>query len=154
MFEVPVDTLYVWLGLAAVGVAMLGVVTALPTTAPPDSTAVADETDRVAVGPPGASATVEIEASEIRYGPHRLSMRNEGGSSSASFTYGPVTPVIADDRLELLLYGHEPADVFETRAAFQSAVDSAQSRGEWRPAPEAIEVRHVVWGEVDVTLVG
>lgn len=38
MFEVPVDALYAWLGVAAVSVAVLGVVVALPTTAPPDAT--------------------------------------------------------------------------------------------------------------------
>jgi hypothetical protein len=154
MFEVPVDAMYIWLGVAAVSVATFGVVAAIPTTAPPDPTVVADAVDRIAVGPSDAHATRATDADEIRLGPHRLSLRNDGGSASVSFAYGPVTPVLSDDRLELLLYGHPPAEVFETKAAFRTAVERAQSRGEWRPAPAAIEARHVVWGETDVTLVG
>lgn len=154
MFEIPVDAFYVWLGIATVGVVTLGVVTALPTTAPPDATAVADSIDRVAVEPPGAHATAQVDASQFRIGPHRLWLRNDGGSASASFAYGPVTPVHTDDRLELLLYGHEPAAVFETPEAFSRVVEAAQTRSEWRPAPEVIEVRRVEWGETDVTLVG
>jgi len=154
MFEVPVDAMYVWLGVAAVSVATFGVVAAVPTTAPPDATVVADAVDRIAVGPPDAHASRAIDADEIRLGPHRLSLRNDGGSASASFAYGPVTPALLDDRLELLLYGHPPAEVFETKTAFRTAVERAQERGKWRPAPATIEVRRVVWGETDVTLVG
>ena len=154
MFEVPVDALYAWLGVATVGIAVLGVVVALPTTAPPDATAAADAVDRVAVGPPDAHGTAPIDAERYRLGPHQLSLRNTGGTASATFAYGPVTPVLADDRLELVLYGQDPATVFETRAAFQQAVEAAQARSEWRQAPERIEIRRVQWGETSVTLVG
>lgn len=154
MFEVPVDALYAWLGVATVSIAVLGVVVALPTTAPPDATAAADAIDRVAVGPPSAHDTVGIDAKEFRLGPHQLSLRNDGGTASVAFAYGPVTPVLDDDRLELLLYGHAPATVFETRAAFGRAVEAAQSRSEWRAAPNEIEIRRVQWGETSVTLVG
>jgi hypothetical protein len=154
MFVVPVDALYAWLGVATVSIAVLGVVVALPTTAPPDPTTAADAVDRVTVGPPDAHDTARIDAAEYRLGPHQLSLRNDGGAASATFAYGPVTPVLDDDRLELLLYGHAPATVFETRAAFRRAIDAAQSRSEWRTAPKEIEIRRVQWGETSVTLVG
>lgn len=154
MFEVPVDALYVWLGVAVVGAVALGVVAALPTTTAPDAAAVADTVDRTAVGPPGAHATRSVDATEIRLGPHQVSLRNDGGTATAAFAYGPVTPAAGDDRLELVLYGHSPESAFASAAAFAEAVDDAQHRGEWRPAPETIEVRRVQWGEVDVTLVG
>ena len=154
MFEVPVDALYAWLGVAAVSVAVLGVVVALPTTAPPDATTAADAVDRVAVGPPDGRATVQIDATAIRLGPRQLSLRNDGGTASATFAYGPVTPTLTDDRLALVLYGQPPASVFETSAAFEQAVADAQSRGEWRQAPTEIDVRRVQWGETSVTLVG
>lgn len=154
MFDVQLDAIYVWLGVATVSVAALGVVTAFPTTTPPDATAIADAIDQTAVGPPGAYAVTAIDATEIRLGPHRLSLRNSGGTANAALAYGPVTPAVANDQLELLLYGHPPEDTFESRAAFNTAVEQAQSRGEWRPAPSQIEIRRVTWGETDVTLVG
>jgi len=154
MFEVPVDALYAWLGVATVSIAVLGVVVALPAAAPPDATAAADAIDRVAVGPPDAHDTARIDGGEYRLGPHQLSVRNDAGTASATFAYGPVTPAIEDDRLELLLYGHAPATVFETRGAFERAIDAARSRSEWRSAPDKIEIRRVQWGETSVTLVG
>jgi len=154
MFDVPVDATYVWLGVAAVGVVTVGVVVAFPTSVPPDTTAVADAVDRIAVEPPGARTTVRIEAAEMRLGAHRIALRNDAGSASAAFAYGPVTPAVADDRLELLLYGHPPAQVFESEATFRDAVDEARTTGEWRPAPETIEVRRLHWRGTDVTLVG
>lgn len=154
MFEVPVDAMYVWFGVATVSVAALGVVTAFPTTTPPDATAVADAVDRTAVGPTGAYSVTAIEAAEIRLGPHRLALRNEGGAESTTLAYGPVTPAVNDDRLELLLHGRPTEDVFESPEAFRTAVEAAQSRGEWRPASSQLEARRVSWGETDVTLVG
>jgi hypothetical protein len=154
MFEVPVDALYACLGVATVSIAVFGVVVALPTAPPPDATAAADAVDRVAVGPPDAHATAPVDAQQYRLGPHQLSLRNAGGTASATLAYGPVTPVLEDDRLELLLYGHGPATVFESPSAFQRAVEAAQSRSEWRTAPERIEARRVQWGETSVTLVG
>lgn len=154
MFDVPVDATYVWLGVAAVSVVTLGVVVALPTSAPPETTAAADAIDRIAVEPAGAHTTVQIEATEMRLGTHRIALRNDAGSASAAFTYGPVTPAVSDDQLELLLYGHPPSEVFESRAAFSDAVEDAQTTGTWRPAPDAIEIRRLQWEETDVTLVG
>lgn len=154
MFDVPVDTIHVWLGVAAVSVAALGVVVALPTTVPPEATAVADAADRIAVEPPGAQTTVRIEAAEMRLGARRIALRNDGGSASAAFAYGPVTPTLDDDRLALLLSGHPPSDVFDSRTAFRDAVEDARTTGEWRPAPDAVEIRRVRWEGTDVTLVG
>jgi len=154
MFDVPVDAIYVWLGVAAVSVVTLGVVVAFPTTAPPQPTTVADAVDRIAVEPAGAHTTVRIEATEMRLGSQRIALRNDGGSASAAFAYGPVTPAVDDDRLELLLYGHPPAGAFESVAAFRDAVEDARTTSEWRPAPETIEVRRIHWEGTDVTLVG
>jgi len=154
MFDVPVDTVYLWLGVAAFSVAVLGVILAVPTTAPPDATRVADAVDRVAVEPAGAQRTMQIDATEIRLGPRQISLRNEGGSATASVTHGPITPAVDDDQLELVLYGRPPNIVFESPAAFERAVEAAQTRTEWQPAPAQVEIRRVDWGGTDVTLVG
>ena len=154
MFDLPIDTVYVWLGVAAVSAAALAVVLALPTTAPPDAAAAADAVDRVVVEPPGSQATRQIDAEAIRLGPRQISLRNEAGSASASVAYGPITPTLTDDRLELVLHGRPPSVVFESPVAFAEAVETAQTRTDWRPAPERIEIRRVDWGGIDVTLVG
>lgn len=154
MFDVPVDAMYVWVGVAAVSVAALGVVTALPTTMAPDASGVADAIDRVAVAPPGAQTTQDLEATQFRLGPAQVSLRNGAGSASASVVYGPMTPTVENDLLDLILHGRHPETVFESNGAFAEAVEEAQTRTEWRSAPAQLTIRRVSWGGSDVTLVG
>lgn len=155
MFDVPVDAMYVWIGVGAVSLAALGVVVALPGAAPPDAVHVAQAVDTVAVAPPGATEAVAISAERIRLGPYRVGLAGPGGRAHAAFAYGPVA--VADDSpcLDDLLAGEPPRSGFETQRAFELCIRVAQLPfPEWRPAPERLRFRRVSWGDVDVTIAG
>lgn len=155
MFDVPVDGLYVWVGLGVVGVVALGVVAGLPDGAPPGATAAADAIDAVDVGPPGAHGRHAVHASEIRLGSHRVALEGPGGRSHAAFAYGPIVPVRPGNALAAVLAGRPASAVFDRPAAFGRTVERARNRdADWRPAPERLAIRRVRWGRVDVTLVG
>lgn len=155
MFDVPVDAIYVWLGITMVSLATFGVVVALPSAAPPDATAAARAVDAVAVGPAGSQATHALTADQLKLGPHRIGLDGPGGRSHAAFAYGPVTPTFTDNSLSKVLAGKRPAALFESPSAFAGAVAGAQdSDPDWRPAPDRLTIRRVTWGEVHVTLVG
>lgn len=155
MFDAPFEDWYVWLGVAAVSVAVLGVALALPTAAPPKAAAVADAVDRVAASPPGSTTTTRVRADAIRIDRRRISLRGAGGTAHAVVAFGPVTPATADDAIADVLRGERPASAFDSPAAFADAAASARNRSvTWRPAPETIRVRHVSWEGVDVVLVG
>ena len=154
MFDVPVDAMYVWIGVATVSVAVFGVATSLPSATPPDATAAARAIDTVAVGPPGSQGSHALRADRLRLGPLRIGLAGPGGRAHATFTY-PITPVSEDSRLSEVLVGERPSSVFSSEAAFADAVTAArQPEHDWRPAPERLDVRRVAWGDVDVTLTG
>lgn len=154
MFDVPVDATYVWFGAGAVSLAVLGVVVALPTAAPPDAAVAADAVDAVAAGPAGSVGTHDLTADRVRLGPSRIGLENSGGRAHATFAY-PVTPALSDDRLQQLLAGDRPSAAFESPSALAEAIATASdAEPEWRPAPDRLDVRRVEWGEVNVTLVG
>lgn len=154
MFETSLDAWYAWLGVALTSVAVYGVVAGFPVAAPPTATPAADTVDRVASSPHEARGTVAIEADDVKIDPHRIALQSDGATAHASFAYGPVTPVDSD-RLERVLDGTPPADVFASEVAFADALARAQARsGTWRPAPAELTVRRVIWGETDATLVG
>ncbi|PSQ57334.1 MAG: hypothetical protein BRD23_08550 [Halobacteriales archaeon SW_9_67_25] len=154
MFDAPLDTLYVWIGLGAVSLAVAGTVMAFPTGSPAGATAVADAVNTVAASEYDAREEVAVPAEEIRLGPRTIGLRADGRTAHAHFEYGPVTPV-RDGDLRTVLDGARPADVFADPASFAAAIDSAQRRDRgWREAPEGLRVRRVSWGEVDATLVG
>jgi len=71
VFDVPVDSTYVWFGVGAVSLAVFGVAAGLPSAAPPDAAAAAATVDAVAVGPPGAVDHHELRADRIRLGSFR-----------------------------------------------------------------------------------
>lgn len=153
MFETHVDALYLWVGLSAVSVAVLGVVAALPATAPPDATAAASTIDEVATSPPGSVERRRLIADEWALAAGALRLRNEGGTAQTRLTQDAIT---ADsDRLRAVLTGARPASVYESPADFRADLDRVQARtAAWQPAPERLTIRHVAWGGVDVTLVG
>jgi hypothetical protein len=154
MFDVPVDATYVWFGVGAVSVAVLGVVVGLPGTAPPDATAAANAVDTVAVGPTGATGSYALTAARIRLGTAQIGLENAGGRAHATFAY-PVTPALTDATLQHVLEGARPSSVYDSPAAFAAAIERAADRTPgWRPAPDRLTVRRVTWGEADVTLVG
>lgn len=157
MFDAPVDAWYVWVGLAAVALVLLGTVAALPTRPPPDAAGAVNAVDAASVATPPASATVAVDARAVSLTPHRLTLRNRAGTATAAFAYGPVTPVSPDSPLRAVLRGEEPSAVFDDREAFRQALVEARAAAtgeEWTTVAGPIRVRHVRMGTVDATLVG
>ncbi|KTG09714.1 hypothetical protein AUR64_08720 [Haloprofundus marisrubri] len=155
MFDTPVDTWYTWLGLALAGTAMVGTALSFPATAAPDATSVADTVDGVAASEYATTAEHPLDATMIRLGPRRVSLRNDGGTAHAAFAFGPVAPIRPDSKLEAVLYGAAPERTFESRRAFTQALVEAQTtEPTWRPVDRTLVVRRVQWGEQNATLVG
>jgi len=155
MFDVPVESTYVWFALALVGASMLGLAVRVPTAPPPDATAVARTVDSVASSPYEATASQPVAADEIRLGSERVGLRSDGGAAHAGFDYESVVPASGSDKLQAVLRGRPPDRVFDRQDAFANAVDQARTTPpEWRPAPPRLLVRRVTWGEVNATLVG
>jgi len=155
MLELPVDGWYTWLGVAVVSVVVLAAGVSLPTSPPPDAGGVADTVDAVAGGEHPATAEHAVFAGRLRLGPTRITLRNEAGTTTASFLFGPVTPVTTDERLGRVLRGEPPSRVFDDRAAFGRAAERARAaEPRWRSSPNRLRVRQVHWGETRVTLVG
>jgi hypothetical protein len=154
MLDAPLDTWYVWLGVGAASLVVAGLALALPTSAPPSATPVADAVDEVAASPHEARTTVDVPGEQLRLQSDAVAVRSDGGTGHARFTYGPVTPV-GDGRLREVLTGTEPEAVFESRSGFESAVTTAQNRpATWQESPDRLVVVRVEWGDVDATLVG
>jgi hypothetical protein len=153
--DAPVDTWYALVGVALVSTVVFGTATSLPTRPPPDAAAVADTVDRTAVAASPATSEHPVAADQLRVGPRRITLRNGAGQSSARFAFGPVAPVTGETRLTSVLRGAPPSRVFEDPHAYRAAVRRARERDpSWQHGPETLVVRHVRWGETDVTLVG
>lgn len=153
MFEAHVDAMYLWLALGLASAAAVGVVGGLPTSAPPDSVALAGTVDEVSTAPAGAIARRPTTATEWRLDGRRLGLRNDAGTTHATLVSAAVPA--SDGRLREVLAGTAPATVFGSQAAFARAVERARGSGDdWRATPRRFTVRHVTWGEVDVTLLG
>lgn len=154
MFDTPVDAWYVYVGVAAVSCAALGVAVGLPTATPPDATAAAAAVDRVASAPHAARTSQPLRAERIRLRQGGVALRGPGGTARASFAYGPVTPV-RQGALRRVLTGTNPERVFETPAAFRRALATARDRPpRWEPAGPRLVVRTLRWEGSHVTLVG
>jgi hypothetical protein len=154
MFDVPLDAWYSWVGLSLASFALLGVVTALPTTAPPDATAVANTVDRVAASDHETTAEQPVDATAVRLGPHRVGLRNDGGTAHASYAFGPVTPVSEGSPLQRVLYGRPPGEVFDSQRAFHQALVTARTaEPTWESVERTVVVRRVSWEGVDAVLV-
>ncbi|MFB6155503.1 MAG: hypothetical protein ABEJ22_06375 [Haloferacaceae archaeon] len=155
MFDVPLDAWYTWVGLALASAVVFGTAYALPTAPPPDAGGVADTVDRVASAEYAASAERPLHAAEVRLGPSRVDLRDDGGSDAASFAFGPVTPVARGTKLRRVLDGAPPPAVFDSKRAFREALSAARERPRrWRPVDGPLTVRRLSWGDVSVTLVG
>ena len=153
MFDTHVDTVAVWVAVGAVSVAVLGVVTQLPTAAPPDGAAAATTIDEVATSPPGSVAARELHATEWSLTGRQLGLRSAGGTVHETLLHRVVPAVNAN--LTAVLDGQRPSAVFDAPDAFGRATERAGTdREQWRPAPDRLTARHVAWGGVDVTLVG
>jgi hypothetical protein len=151
MFDTQVDTLYVWVAVGAVSVAVFGIVTQLPTAQPPDGAAAATTIDEVATSPPGSVESRELDAEEWSLSRRQLGLRSDSATVRQTLLE-PVVPATTDS-LAAVLDGEDPEAVFDSTEAFRNATDRTGGT-DWRPAPETMTVRHVRWGGVDVTLVG
>lgn len=155
MHDTPVDALYVWLGVAAAGLAAFGVVLAFPTTTPPDPDAAAATIDEVAAAPPGSVAEHRLDAERLRFDGRTVGLENEGGRAHATVTADSVVPATATPSLRRVRDGEDPRRVFSSSDAFGRAVrEACEGPAEWQTAPERLVVRHVRWEGVDVALVG
>ncbi|MFC6826399.1 DUF7283 family protein [Halopelagius fulvigenes] len=157
MLDVPLDSWYAWFGLSLASLALVGAVAGLPTTPPPNAADAAETVDRVAAAEYDATAEHPLDASAIRIGTRRISLRNDAGTAHATFGFGPVTPVpVGDSPLRAVLHGAPPESVFESKAAFQQAVVDARVGADdatWRDVDRTLIVRRTSWEGVDVVLV-
>lgn len=155
MFDVPVDAWYAWLGLSLASIALVGVGAALPTAPPPAAADAADTVDRTAATAHPATAEHPLEARAIRIEPRELGLRNDAGTTHATFAFGPVTPAVGSRALTAVLRGAPPESRFDSGAALCDATRTArEGPSRWRPIDGPLIVRHVVWEGCDVTLVG
>jgi hypothetical protein len=155
MFDTPVDTWYLTVGVALAGVAFFGVATDLPTHAPPDTAAAADTVDAVAASEAPGTAEHPISADRVLIGSDRIALRGDGGTGHATFDHGPVTPVSDGTQLEAVLEGADPSQAFTSQTDFKRAVADARDREPtWESTDGRIVVRNVSWGGPNVTLVG
>jgi hypothetical protein len=154
MFDAPIDAYYVWAGLSAASVALVGLAVGLPTAPPPNAAAVADAVDAVAASPYPSTAEHPTDADALRVDPRRVAVRDDAGTTRATLAFGPVTPA-GDGPLGRVLDGVPPADAFDSPDALEAAARRARKRGgTWLPTDDAVRIRKVTWGETDVTLVG
>lgn len=153
MFDAPVDTWYVWVGLALVATAAAGTANQFPTAPPPDARAAAAAVDRAAAADHGATARHPIDAEAVKLGRTHLALRDDGRTSRTRFAW-PVTPVRRGSPLWRVLLGVPPDDVFGGVPALREAVEEARNdTARWRRA-ERLVARTITWEDLDVTLVG
>lgn len=154
MFDAPADAWYVWIGLAAASVAVLGTALALPAEAPPPADRVAGAIDAVAASDYAAVDRVDLSADRIELGSERIALKSGDRTARATLEYGPVVPV-RTGRLARLLAGARPSTVFADPDGLRSAIAAARAApGRWRPAPDRLTIRRISWGDVSATLVG
>lgn len=157
MLDVPLDSWYAWFGLSLASLALVGAVAGIPATPPPNATDAAETVDRVAAAEYDATAEHPLDASAVRIGTRRISLRNDAGTAHATFGFAPVTPVPAGDSpLRSVLHGAPPESVFASKTAFQQAVvDARVDAGDatWRDVERTLIVRRTSWEGVDVVLV-
>lgn len=160
MLDVPLDSWYAWFGLSLASLALVGAVVGLPTTPPPNAADAAETVDRVAAAEYDATAEHPLDASVVKLGTRRVSLRNDAGTAHATFAFGPVTPVPAEDDspLRAVLHGAPPESVFDSKTAFQQAVVDARAASgsgdaPWREVDRTLVVRRTAWEGVDVVLV-
>lgn len=153
MLEAPVDTLYVWVGLALVGTAVAGTATEFPTSPPPDAQAAAASIDRVAAADHTATSQHPVAAEAVKIERMHISIRDDGRTSRARFAH-QVTPVRRGSPLWRVLLGGPPGVVFDDSTAFREAVDDARAgSAHWRRTDRLV-ARTITWGGIHVTLVG
>lgn len=155
MFDAPIDTWYVWLGVAVASLSLAGVVFSVQPAPAPDAAAVANTVDETAGTPHDATGRHPIRADRVRLGTHRIGLESAGGRDHAAFRYGPVTPVERGTLLWEVAMGAPPEHLFDSPEAFRTAVENARDRdSRWIAPDDSLVVRSLSWEGIDVTLVG
>jgi hypothetical protein len=158
--EAPMDAWYVWVGVALVSIGLAAFAVSLPSQPPPDAEGAAGAIDRVGASEYEAATTLDHDAEEVRVGPERIGMRNDGGTARATVSFGPVLPVQALDlnsserrALDGFLAGEQPLQA-GLEATLADAVGQLETEtGEWRPATGPLRARSVVIEAQRVVLV-
>lgn len=153
MFDAPMDTLPVWVGVAVVSLALFGIATSLPTSAS-GAHAVADTVDAVAASPHDAVAAQSVTADRVRLDAYRVTVIGGGEASHDTFAYAPVTPVAPGTPLGSVLAGTPPDQVFPTPEAFAREARTARNEAPLTLTTDTVQARTVAWGGTNVTLVG
>jgi len=154
VFDPPIDAIPTWLGVAVLSIVALGVALSFPTAPPADASAAAAAVDSVAASEGAASAFHPVGVERVRLAREGLALEGPRGEATAGYAFGPVTPVPDGTALYRVLAGTAPDAVFDSPAALALAVEAARARAPVRAETERLRIRHVRWGEVDVTLVG
>lgn len=155
MDEAPMDAWIVYVGVATVGTAVLGVAFGFSPIPPPDASAAANTIDSAGGTTVGGTATYEHDAESFWLDRQQIALQNEGGSTKATVAFGTMTGVYYDDseRLADVLYGTPIDTVFEDASdpeqAFLATVGRAQLQaadesGDWKPAQGELRAKQIV----------
>lgn len=153
-WEAPVDGWYVWLAVALVSIAFVGIALSLPSGPPPDANRAANSIDDVAGSNYEASARMEHDADAVKIEGRVIEMRNDHGTSRSNLAFREAVLVNGHDRLENLVYGSSVDDEYNHSSILISTaydnlltdVDEAWgNRSEWHQADGELVVRTVSW---------
>jgi hypothetical protein len=153
-FEAPMDAWIVYVGVATVGVAILGVALGFSPIPPPDATAAANAIDSAGGSEIGGITTYEHDAESFWLDRQQIALKNDGGTSKATIAFDTMTGVYYDDSEQLadVLYGTPIDTVFSDASdpdrAFLAAVAEAQikaasKRGEWKSAQGTVRAKKI-----------
>jgi len=159
--EAFADRWIMYMGLTLFTTVALGVVLSMQTVPAPDANGAANTIDSVAGSRGGTHAEYDHNAEAVRVQAESFSLRNEGGTSSATVAFGSLAPVNVNgshyDRLEQVLHGEQWQDVFDTRKEFRqtsaNATQDAVGNDEWVATSGTLRVTTEVIDGEQITIV-
>ncbi len=155
MLGPPVDAWYAFVALSIASTVIAGVGLQLSTAAAPSATPVADTIDDVAAGPVASVGRHPVTADQVRIGTQRIAVDRDGHIDEATYRFGPVVPVTPHTDLADVLAGEPPEQTFDSKTAFNRALEQARTRTPyWQSVEHQLMVRSVAWDGTNVTLVG
>jgi len=150
MLGPPIDAWYVWLGVALVSLAVLGVAAVATPEPPSTAEAAADTIEEVAASRAPATGRHPIDAERVRIDAYTLTIDGD----TATLDYGKMTPAPRGSDLRRVALGAHPLTVFDSPGAFAAAVRDAGKEGTIvEPAGDELIVRTLTYGGNDVVLV-
>lgn len=157
-YEAPMDAWIVYIGVALVSVAPLAVALGLSPIPPPDANAAANAIDMAGGSSVSAESVYEHDADSFWMDRQQIALRNEGGHTKATVSFGEMTAVYYNERLSEVLYGAPISEEFSSNGEFLATVEAAQAESEnnrqdWKPANGEIRVRKVIVDDTEVILV-